>query len=81
MSVLPSLLLGGVSAATALASSLPGLLIRLLLMVISHLLHRHRLEKIVRFILGCPPGNTRNVVLQIKAYVVGTLFVCIRSTP
>ena len=29
--------------------------------------------------LGCLRGNTRNVVLQIKAYVVGTLFVCIRS--
>ena len=103
VSVLPSLLMGGVSAATALASSLPGFLIRLLLMVIStffiaidyekivRFLIRLLLmvistffiaidyEKIVRFILGCLRGNTRNVVLQIKAYVVGTLFVCIRS--
>ena len=79
VSVLPSLLLGGVSAATALASSLPGLLIRLLLMVISTFFIAIDYEKIVRFVLGCLRGNTRNVVLQIKAYVVGTLFVCIRS--
>ena len=36
-------------------------------------------QKIVRFCLGCLQGSTRNLVLQVKAYVVGTLFVCIRS--
>ena len=36
-------------------------------------------EKIVTFCLRCLSGNTRKVVLQIKDYVVGTLFVCIRS--
>ena len=33
----------------------------------------------MRFCLGCLQGSTRNLVLQVKAYVVGTLFVCIRS--
>ena len=79
VSVLPSLLMGGVSAATSLASSLPGLLIRLLLMVISTFFIAIDYGKIVRFILGCLRGHTRDVVLQIKSYVVGTLFVCIRS--
>ena len=73
------LLLGGVSLATSLATSLPSFLIRMLLMVISTFFITIDYEKIVRFCLGCLRGNTRRVVLQIKAYVVGTLFVCIRS--
>ena len=79
VSSLSGLLLGGVSLATSLATSLPGFLIRLLLMVISTFFIAIDYEKIVRFCLGCLHGNTRKVVLQIKAYVVGTLFVCIRS--
>ena len=79
VSSLSGLLLGGVSIATAFATSLPGFLIRLLLMVISTFFIAIDYEKIVRFCLGCLQGNTRKVVLQIKAYVVGTLFVCIRS--
>ena len=79
VSGLSSLLVGGVSLATSLATSLPGFLIRLLLMVISTFFIAIDYEKIVRFLLGCLRGHTRNVVLQIKAYVVGTLFVCIRS--
>ena len=79
VSSLSGLLLGGVSLATAFATSLPGFLIRLLLMIISTFFIAIDYEKIVRFCLGCLHGNTRKVVLQIKAYVVGTLFVCIRS--
>lgn len=79
VSGLSGLLLGGVSLATSLATSLPGFLIRVLLMVISTFFIAIDYEKIVRFCLGCLHGNTRKVVLQIKAYVVGTLFVCIRS--
>ena len=79
VSGLSALLLGGVSMATSLATSLPGFLIRLLLMVISTFFIAIDYEKIVRFCLGCLQGNTRRVVLQIKTYVVGTLFVCIRS--
>ena len=79
VSSLSGLLLGGVSLATAFATSLPGFLIRLLLMIISTFFIAIDYEKIVRFCLGCLHGDTRKVVLQIKAYVVGTLFVCIRS--
>ena len=79
VSGLSGLLMGGVSLATSLATSLPGFLIRVLLMVISTFFIAIDYEKIVRFCLGCLRGNTRNIVLQIKAYVVGTLFVCIRS--
>lgn len=79
VSSLSGLLLGGVSMATSLATSLPGFLIRLLLMVISTFFIAIDYEKIVGFCLGCLRGNTRRVVLQIKTYVVGTLFVCVRS--
>ena len=79
VSSLSGLLMGGVSLATSLATSLPGFLIRLLLMVIYTFFIAIDYEKIVTFCLRCLSGNTRKVVLQIKDYVVGTLFVCIRS--
>ncbi|MFR3923467.1 MAG: AI-2E family transporter [Dysosmobacter welbionis] len=44
-----------------------------------HILHRRRLPEDRAVLPGLPPGSTRNLVLQVKAYVVGTLFVCIRS--
>ena len=69
-------LMGWVSS---VATSLPGFLIALLLMVISTFFIAIDYEKIVGFVLGCLRGHTRQVVLQVKAYVVGTLFVCIRS--
>ena len=61
------------------AVSLPGLLIRILLMVISSFFIAIDYEKIVRFVLGVLHGHTREIVLQVKSYVVGTLFVCIWS--
>ena len=79
VSSLSVVLVGGVSIATSFATSLPGFLIRLLLMVISTFFIAVDYQKIVRFCLGCLQGSTRNLVLQVKAYVVGTLFVCIRS--
>ena len=79
VSSLSVVLVGGVSMATSFATSLPGFLIRLLLMVISTFFIAVDYQKIVRFCLGCLQGSTRNLVLQVKAYVVGTLFVCIRS--
>lgn len=75
VSSLSVVLVGGVSIATSFATSL----IRLLLMVISTFFIAVDYQKIVRFCLGCLQGSTRNLVLQVKAYVVGTLFVCIRS--
>ena len=71
VSSLSVVLVGGVSIATSFATSLPGFLIRLLLMVISTFFIAVDYQKI--------QGSTRNLVLQVKAYVVGTLFVCIRS--
>ena len=67
------------SLVSSTAASLPGLFIRLLLMVISTFFIAIDYEKIVGFILNALRGRTREVVLQIKTYVVGTLFVCIWS--
>ena len=44
-----------------------------------HILHRRRLPEDRAVLPGLLQGSTRNLVLQVKAYVVGTLFVCIRS--
>ena len=61
------------------AVSLPGLFIRLLLMVISTFFFTIDYEKITQFVLNALHGHTREIVLQVKNYVVGTLFVCIWS--
>ena len=70
VSSLSVVLVGGVSMATSFATSLPGFLIRLLLMVISTFFIAVDYQKIVRFCLGCLQGSTRNLVLQVKAYAV-----------
>ena len=67
------------SFVSSTAVSLPGLFIRILLMVISSFFVAIDYEKIVRFVLGVLHGRTRELVLQVKTYVVGTLFVCIWS--
>ena len=61
------------------ASSLPMLFIRLLLMVISSFFIAMDYEKITGFCIQQLSGKAQEVFLQIKQYVVGTLFVCIRS--
>mgnify|MGYP002441446590 CR=1 FL=1 len=53
VSSLSVVLVGGVSMATSFATSLPGFLIRLLLMVISTFFIAIDYQKIVRFCLGC----------------------------
>ena len=61
------------------AVSVPGMFIRLLLMVISTFFFTIDYEKITQFVLNALHGHTREIVLQVKNYVVGTLFVCIWS--
>lgn len=64
---------------SGLASSLPGLFIKLLLMIISTFFIAADYDLLTGFCLRQLDGKTENIVLQIKEYVVGTLFVCIRS--
>lgn len=64
---------------SSLASSLPGLFIKLLLMVISTFFISMDYDRLTGFFLSQLGEKAENIFLQIKKYVVGTLFVCIRS--
>lgn len=70
---------GSMELVSNVASSLPMLFIRLLMMVISSFFIAMDYEKITGFCLQQLSGKAQEVFLQIKKYVVGTLFVCIRS--
>lgn len=65
--------------ASAVASALPGLFIKLVLMIISSFFIAIDYDKLTGFCLRQLNNNTKDVFFQIKEYVVGTLFVCIRS--
>lgn len=76
VSSLSGIAMGYVSGA---ASSLPGLFISLLLLIISTFFISADYERITGFFLSQLDGKRREVFLLVKEYVVGTLFVCIRS--
>lgn len=69
-------LIGGISN---VAASLPAIFIKLLLTVISTFFIAIDYQKIVDFYLHQLSPNGRKVFLQVKEYVIGTLFVCLRS--
>lgn len=61
------------------ASSLPGLFIKILLMIISTFFITGDYDLLVGFVSRQLPEKARGMVYQVKEYVIGTLFVCIRS--
>ncbi|MDF3000888.1 MAG: sporulation integral rane protein YtvI [Bacillota bacterium] len=67
---------GGISG---IASSLPVFFVKMLLMVISSFFIAGDYDLLVGFILRQFSGKGKELVIQIKEYIVGTLFVCIRS--
>ncbi|MEG2871434.1 MAG: sporulation integral membrane protein YtvI [Clostridium sp.] len=77
--LLTSLSVKAVGALSGYASSLPGLFIKLLLMIISTFFIAGDYDMLVGFVSRQLSDTTRNFMLRIKEYVVGTLFVCIRS--
>lgn len=68
-----------VSAVSEYASSLPGMFIKTLLMVISTFFIAVDYDKLMGFVLRQFSGKGKELVLSIKNYIVGTLLVCIRS--
>ena len=76
VSSLSGIAMGWVSGA---ASSLPGLFISLLLLIISTFFIAADYETLTGFCLRQLSGRQREMFLLIKEYVVGTLLVCIRS--
>jgi len=68
-----------ISFVSGVASSLPGLFIKLVLMVISSFFIAVDYEKLTGFCMRQLGDKAKAVFIQIKEYVVGTLLVCIRS--
>ncbi len=68
-----------VSAISGYASSIPGLFIKLLLMIISTFFIIGDYDKLVGFMLRQFSGGSKKLIIHIKEYIVDTLFVCIRS--
>ena len=67
------------SAATGIAAAIPSLFIKLVLMIISTFFIAMDYEHLTGFCLRQMNENTKTVFFQIKEYVAGTLWVCIRS--
>ena len=65
--------------ATNLASAVPGLFIKLVLMVISTFFIAVDYDRLTGFCLRQLGKGTEVIFLEIKEYVAGTLLVCIRS--
>ena len=68
-----------VSLASGYASSLPGLFVKLLLVIISTFFIAGDYDILMGFVSRQFSDSARSLLLKIKEYVVGTLFVCIRS--
>ena len=64
---------------SGMASSLPAFFIRLVLMIIASFFITMDYDALTGFCMDQMSGRTKKIFLQIKEYVVGTLFVCIRS--
>ncbi|MBR5230438.1 MAG: sporulation integral membrane protein YtvI [Firmicutes bacterium] len=68
-----------VSAISGLAAAIPAIFIKVVLLIISTFFISMDYDKLVGFTLRQLNNKTRNIVMEIKNYIVGTLFVCIRS--
>ena len=68
-----------VAFVTSTATALPGLFIKLVLMVISTFFIAIDYDRLTGFCLRQLNDHSRTVFFQIKEYVAGTLWVCIRS--
>lgn len=71
--------MGVMGFATVAASALPGLFVKLVLIIISSFFIAVDYEQLTGFCMRQLGEKSKAVFLQIKAYVVGTLWVCIRS--
>jgi len=77
--MITSLSAGAIGAISGMAASLPGFFIKLLLMVISTFFIAADYERLTGFCMDQLSGKAKSIFLEIKKYLIGTLFVCIRS--
>ena len=70
---------GTVGFVSDVAGALPALFIKVVLLIISTIFVAMDFDKLVQFCMNQLNEKHRNLVYEVKNYVVGTLFVCIRS--
>ncbi len=68
-----------VGTASGIATSIPGLFIKLVLMIISTFFIAADYDSLTGFCIRQLSRRSKDLFLQIKRYLVGTLFVCIGS--
>lgn len=74
-----NLSVGAVARLSQMASSLPGAFIRTLLTIISTFFIAADYQRLTNFCLRQLDERTKGIALQVKNYLMGTLFVCVRS--
>ena len=77
--IVSSLSGSAITVLSSIAGSLPGLFVKLLLMIISTFFIAVDYDRIVTFFVRQLSKNGQIIFWEIKEYVTGTLFVCIRS--
>lgn len=77
--LISSLSVSVMSFATGIASAVPGLFVKLMLMIISTFFISIDYDALTGFCLRQLSDGARSVFFQIKEYLIGTLWVCIRS--
>lgn len=70
---------GAVGAISDIAASLPMMFIKLVLLIIATVFISMDYDKLLGFCMDQMSPSTQNLFIEVKNYVVGTLFVCIRS--
>jgi sporulation integral membrane protein YtvI len=68
-----------VSAVSGLAASIPAIFIKLVILIISTFFIAMDYDKLMGFCMNQLSEGARKLTIEIKTYVVGTLWVCIRS--
>ncbi|MBN7772368.1 sporulation integral membrane protein YtvI [Clostridium aminobutyricum] len=77
--IVSSLSVKAVTSVSNFASILPGLFIKLVIMIISTFFIAGDYDKLTGFVLRQFSRKGRKLVIRIKQYMIGTLFVCFRS--
>ena len=70
---------GAIGMISGFAANVPGMLIKILFAVIASIFVTIDYDRFSGFILAQFKGRGRELLFEIKSYVFGTLFVCVRS--
>lgn len=68
-----------IGALSGIAANVPGMVLKILFTIISSVFITIDYDRFAGFILAQFRGKGRELVIQVKSYVVDTLFVCVKS--